>query len=136
MSTLYDLLTAAGLPVESARDDGEVVFQRGVSLTEAQWAQYNQIRNDFLGIVPPTEQVFDLPVRAPQITSDGVVQATDFQILTPDIDSDPIKAHKQAKSEFDKGKGAAKSLGTMAMANTFVIDSLLKRIDELEKRIK
>jgi hypothetical protein len=122
MSVLYDSLVAAGLPIESARDDGEVVFTRGVSLTEAQLAQYNQIRNDFLGIVAPIEQVFHLPLRAPSIT------VKDVFVESRQIKDDPAAALAEALTEASKPLGTAKSLDLIARSLAVVVADIEARL--------
>lgn len=80
-------------------------------------------------IVDNQEIVFSSPVSAPSITVE------DIYIATPDIPADEAAALSEAVKEFDKGKGAKKSMGIMLLASIKVIKKLSKEMLDIQDEI-
>jgi len=76
-----------------------------------------------------SEEIFDLPIRAPSIT------VGDLFVESRNIKDDPDEAMDEAMAEADKGKGKAKSLDLIARSSLRMIDKLRRQVAVLEKRL-
>ena len=131
-------LSAAGIAAGGCNEAGKVWDIDGI--TEI------QDRPDVAALIaahdpspepPPTEEIFNLPIRTPAVYADGIF------VSSRKIKDDPDEALDEAVLESEKEHGTPKSLDLISRSTAKNVVALRQKVryledlvDKLEKRIK